>query len=362
MRIHKTRRRLGFLFAALAVGSIFQTTFVALAQPARPFEGQTIRVMFWGGDQGRAITQHVVEPFQEQTGAKVVIEQGRTGDTMAKVRAQKANPQLDIAMFDDVGVLLLGQEGLLDAIDTSRLPNAKDIQPRAIFEGEKGKVQGVGIFQFVTALLYNPQLVKEPPTSWGILWDNAYRGKVQIPSTRTAIAFFIAVAAARLNGGDEYRMAPAWDALRALKPNLHSLITNETVTAEMFKSNELAVIAHATFLFKGFIEKGYPIRVAYGLKEGVFGTVSVATIVKGHRGKDELIYDFLNRLLDADVQRKISTDLWTGPTNKRVVLPPNVSEQVIDTEEKWKRLLLLDLDNYQKNRALWLEEYNRAVQ
>ena len=90
--------------------------------------------------------------------------------------------------------------------------------------------------------------------------------------------------------------------------------------------------------------------------------MSVATIVKGHRGKDELIYDFLNRLLDADVQRKISTDLWTGPTNKRVVLPPNVSEQVIDTEEKWKRLLLLDLDNYQKNRALWLEQYNRAVQ
>lgn len=346
----------------VAAGALlfFGVTSSAFAQ--RPFDGQTLRVMFWSGEQGRSIIQHVVEPFQAQTGARVIIEHGRTGDTMAKVRAQKASPQLDIALFDDVGVLLLGQEGLLDTIDLSRLPNSKDVYPRAIFEGEKGKVQGVGIFQFVSALLYNPQLVKEPPTSWGILWDEKYKGKVQVPSTRTAIAFFIAIGAARLNGGDEYRMAPAWDALSKLKPNLHSLVTNETVTAEMFKSNELAVVGHATFLFKNFIEKGYPIRVAYNLKEGVFGTVSVATIVKGHQAKDDVIYDFINRLLDPEVQRKISTDLWTGPTNRKVVLPPSVSEQVIDSEEEWKRLLLLDLENYQKNRAAWLEQYNRALQ
>lgn len=335
---------------------------VLSVEAAKRFEGQTIRAMFWAGGQGRAIIEHVVKPFEEETGAKVVIEHGRTGDTMAKVRAQKAAPQLDIAMFDDVGVLLLGREGLLDTIDLSRLPNAKDVHPRAIVEGEKGKVQGIGVFQFATGILYNPQLVKDPPSTWAILWDPKYRGKVQVPSTRTAISFFVAVAAAKLHGGTEFNMTPAWKELRTLKGNLHSLITNEALTAEMMKNNELALVAHPAFLFKDFIEKGYPIRASYKLKEGSFGIVSVVTIVKGHPGKDEVIYDFLNRVLDAEAQRKISIDLWTGPTNKKVKLPPNVSELVIDTEEKWANLNLLDLDNYSKSRASWVEEYNKAMQ
>jgi putative spermidine/putrescine transport system substrate-binding protein len=334
----------------------------ASAEAAKLFEGETIRAMFWAGSQGRNVIEHMVKPFEEKTGAKVVIEHGRTGDTMAKVRAQKASPQLDIAMFDDVGVLLLGREGLLDTINLSRLPNAQDIHPRAIIEGEKGKVQGIGFFQFATALLYNPQLVPEPPSSWRTLWDPKYKGKVQIPSTRSAISFFVAVAAAKSYGGSEYNMAPAWSALRDLRGNLHSLSTNETLTAEMMKNNELALVANAPFLFKEQIEQGYPLRPAYGLKEGVFGIVSVVAIVKGHPGKDAVIYEFVNQVLDAEAQRKMSIGLWTGPTNRKVKLPPEVSDKVIDSEEEWNNLVLIDLENYSKSRAGWVEEYNKATQ
>jgi ABC-type thiamine transport system substrate-binding protein len=121
-------------------------------------------------------------------------------------------------------------------------------------------------------------------------------------------------------------------------------------------------VANAPFLFKEQIEQGYPLRPAYGLKEGVFGIVSVVAIVKGHPGKDAVIYEFVNQVLDAEAQRKMSIGLWTGPTNRKVKLPPEVSDKVIDSEEEWNNLVLIDLENYSKSRAGWVEEYNKATQ
>ena len=71
----------------------------------------------------------------QKTGAKVVVAEGWTSASIAKVRAEKANPSTSVYLMDDIGVAPAGREGLLEPLDLSRLPNAVDVQPRFFIEG-----------------------------------------------------------------------------------------------------------------------------------------------------------------------------------------------------------------------------------
>ena len=108
------------VMVALALLATF--VFPPSASWAQTFKGQKLRVQFWGGSDALAIQRYVVEPFEKETGASVVVENGNTSASIAKVRAQKADPQLDVVMLDDIGVLTLAREGVLDRLDLSKLP------------------------------------------------------------------------------------------------------------------------------------------------------------------------------------------------------------------------------------------------
>src|SRR5688572_5424414 len=105
---------------------------------AASFEGQTLRVNSWGGSDGLAIQKYIVDPFMKATGAKVIVEEGVTSASIAKVVAQKDDPQLDVVFLDDVGVFALHRQGLLDELDLSKIPNAKDVYPDFVLDGGFG--------------------------------------------------------------------------------------------------------------------------------------------------------------------------------------------------------------------------------
>ncbi|MGT2465809.1 extracellular solute-binding protein [Mesorhizobium atlanticum] len=182
--------------AAAAMAGTFKTQ-------ASSFEGQTLRVQFWGGSDGLAIQKYIVDPFMKATGAKVVVEEGVTSASIAKVTAQKNDPQIDVALLDDVGVFALNRQGLLDKIDLSKVPNAKDVYPRFILD----EGFGVGFWTYITTILNN---TKSPsPTSWEDLWSPAYQGKLLVPSINDTQALLLTVMAAQLGGGSLENLAPA---------------------------------------------------------------------------------------------------------------------------------------------------------
>lgn len=136
------------------------------------FDGETIRVQFWSGSDGLVIRKHIVDPFEQATGARVIAEEGNTSGSIAKVRAQMSDPQLDVIFIDDIGVLTLEREGALEKLDLSRMPNAADIHPSYVV----GDGYSIGIFNYIVTLLYNPDEI-EAPTSWSDLWSEEYEGK-----------------------------------------------------------------------------------------------------------------------------------------------------------------------------------------
>ncbi len=198
-----------------AAGAAARLGGVRAASAQRRFDGETLRVQFWAGPEGQTIRSHVVDPFVQKTGAKMVVAEGWTSASIAKIRAEKANPSTSVYLMDDIGVVSAGREGLLEPVDLSRLPNAVDIHPKFFIEGK-----GIGFLTYCTGIVYNTSLVKSPPTTWQELWDPKYKGKIAVPPAGAGPALHMAIVAAKINGGSQYNMEPAWDALRALKPNV----------------------------------------------------------------------------------------------------------------------------------------------
>src|SRR3954468_17963088 len=93
---HVMRRRSLLLSAALTAG------FAERSSPAAA-QANEIVVTLPGGTLERVLRKSWIEPFQSKYNAKALVVTGLTMENLAKLRAQKGNPQIDIVIFDPPG-------------------------------------------------------------------------------------------------------------------------------------------------------------------------------------------------------------------------------------------------------------------
>src|SRR5207253_7362153 len=55
----------------------------------------------WGDPYEAAWRKSLIPEFEKQNNVKIIWVQGFSSQTLAKLRAQKDNPQIDVAMMDD---------------------------------------------------------------------------------------------------------------------------------------------------------------------------------------------------------------------------------------------------------------------
>jgi putative spermidine/putrescine transport system substrate-binding protein len=314
---------------------------LCLASPANlaagEFDGKTIRAQFWGGADGLAIRKYIVDPFEKRTGAKVVVEEGNTSASIAKVRAQKADPQLDVILLDDIGVLTLAREGVLDKLDLSKLPNSKDVHPSYVIADQ----HGIGFFNYITTVLYNEKLAPAP-TAWTDLWKPELKGKVLAPKGEDTQSLLLTVMAARLNGGSLDDLSKAWPKLAELKPNIHSYIENRALAAEALQSGEALYAVDIPYYFKAYIDRGYPIAMTTNLKEGFFSITGSAALVKGGKGDRAVANALIDQALSAEAQAGLAKELWYGPTNPKAKLDPAIAKYLVHTPEQYEKAIPVD--------------------
>jgi putative spermidine/putrescine transport system substrate-binding protein len=324
---------------------------------AASFRGQTLRVQFWGGDDGHAIQKYVVDPFVKETGANVIVEYGNTAGSIAKARAQKDDPQLDVILLDDIGVLTLAHEGVLEKLNLRRMPHASQVDPIYVVGGG----YGIGFFNYITTIIYNKTLVTPPPRSWSDLWDPKYKGKILSPKITATQGLLLTVMAARLNGGSLDNLAPAWPKLQALRPSIHSFLENRTEAAELLKSGEALLAVDIPYSYKPFIEQGYPIAMTVNLKEGYFSITGSACLVKGHKGNEDVTYAFIDRALTADAQTGMAHDLWYGPTNPNAKLSPLEAAWMVHSPEQFRHAIQVDRLKLLELRPAIIDEWNKIM-
>src|SRR2546430_934620 len=232
--------------------------------------------------------------------AKASYIRGSTGPIMARLEAEKANPQADVVwgVFNDY-LTGAGKKGLLD----SYAAKESDTIPGR-FKNPDNLWQGVTLLTVAFAVNQKKmaELKLTPPHAWSDLLDPKYKGHVVMsnPSTSGTAYLLLASHAARL-GEDKM-----WEYYEALDKQLAQVTKSGGAPGRMAASGETPIGVALAYEVEMARKQGAPIDVVYP-SDGVPWTFEGNALVKGAKNPQNA-----RRFLDWAVSKSAMTAYATS--------------------------------------------------
>jgi putative spermidine/putrescine transport system substrate-binding protein len=167
------------------------------------------------------------------------------------------------------------------------------------------------------------------------------------------------VALAKMLGGDEDHMDPAFDFIKRLMPNVGAVAANPGSLGTLFQQGQVDIACHYINNVEALKAKGVP--VALTRPDSNWGVVrSTMNIVKNTRAP-ELAAAYINTALSAEVQQQMtSAPYYVAPTNSKVpfgsalaAIAHNANDMTSFVQVDWARI--------NPRRAEYIDRFNRLV-
>ena len=259
--------------------------------------------------------------FERATGTKVAVVQKATGEMLAQIKAERANPKGDVWWAGPAdSYLQAAEEGLLEEYRSPQVAQLYDWAQR-ITDVSKHRVAAV--YGGILALGYNTEIGARKrlpgPKCWRDLLDPAFKGEVMLGNPNSSGTAYLMVASlVQIMGEDE-----AFRFMADLNRNVTSYARSGIGPMTAVTRGEVYVGSTVLHGVINEIVRGFPVLPVLPC-EGVGYEVGSMAIVKGARNLDaaKKFYDWA---LTADAQ-KIGLDVkeFAIPTNRAVPLPPQV--------------------------------------
>ena len=261
--------------------------------------------------------------FEKATGIKVAVAQKATGEMLAQVKAERANPKGDVWWAGPAdSYLQAAEEGLLEPYRSPNLAGLFD-WARSISTVSKDRVTGV--YGGILSLGYNTELMAKRslpvPKCWKDLTNPVYKGEVMLGNPNSSgTAYLMLASLVQVFGEDE-----AFKYMKALNANVTSYARSGIGPMTSVKRGEVAIGSSVLHGVINEIAQGFPVKPVLPC-EGVGYEVGSMAIIKGARNLDAA-KKFVDWALTVDAQ-KIGLELkeYAIPTNRSVPLPAMVPD------------------------------------
>ena len=280
-----------------------------------PFEGQTLRIYNWGEYVG----EHIIQDFQKETGATVLLE---NFDSNEQMYIKVANGEAyDILVPSDYMIQRLISEGYLQKLDKSKL-NCMD----KLYDAVKGlpydpeNEYSVPYFWGTVGIVYDKtkvdikDLEKE---GYNIFLDQKYKGDIYLyDSERDSFMMALKALGYSMNTSDESQIQEAYNWLvqcvQTMKPEI---VTDEIIDnmAQGRKALGLIYSGDATYVINENENMGYY------LPEGGTNQWSDAMVIPKNAKNPELAHAFINYASDYDGAYDNSSYVGYTSANKKVM-------------------------------------------
>lgn len=209
-------------------------------------QGTTVNVYNWGEyiSDGSEDSMNVVKEFEKLTGCKVNYTNYESNENMYS-KLIGGGVSYDVIVPSDYMIDKLINEDMLLELDYKNIPNMKYVDKKfqKLFYDPDQKYSvcyNVG----TTILIYNKKLVKEPPKSWDVLWDEQYKGKIlMFNNPRDAFAIAQTRLGIDFNSTNEQDWVNAAELLAQQKDKVNPVY----VMDEVFNLMESGEYAFATY-------------------------------------------------------------------------------------------------------------------
>ncbi len=263
-------------------------------------KGQTLNLLTWEGYADPLFTKG----FEEMYGVKVNPTYfGSSDELVAKLKAGGGSTYDIISPSSDVAWMLI-QSGVVEPIDPAKISHYNELNERlrSLPDVQKdGQVYGLPFTWGPDYLIYDADVIKEPPKSWSVFWDPAYKGKVSVWDDISNI--YLVGQMMGLDKNDqsaiynmtEDQLQAAKQKLLELKPQVRKYWATAGELNDLFANKEVVLAVGWPLTVKEVNSKGRNLKATIP-DEGATGWIDRLMIVKGsqHRELADLYLDYIS--------------------------------------------------------------------
>lgn len=199
----------------------------------------TLNILNWGD----YIDPELLDQFTEETGIEVKYSTMTSNEEML-VKLSASDCIYDICFPSEYVIEKLMAQDLLYEINKDNIPNLVNIDERFLdLAFDPDNTYSIPYMWGTVGILYNTTMVNEPVTSWNILWDEDYAGKILMyDSVRDSIGITLCKLGYSLNTRDENAILEAQEELIAQKPLVRAYLTDDAKMEMINGSAAMAVV------------------------------------------------------------------------------------------------------------------------
>jgi putative spermidine/putrescine transport system substrate-binding protein len=339
----RTALRLGG--AALAAG------FTDLAGAADAIVATT-----YPGSFDEAFKAVVGPAVAKATGTSVNFTPLLNVDQIGKIQAARANPPFDVVLFDEGPLINAKKAEVLDKFPADKSKAIADIP--AEFRDPDGYAPVVTCQ--VIGLAYNPKKIPTPPTSWDDLWKPEYKGRVGITGMASSLGTAFMVDVAKMKGGSDTDIEPAFKAMHELLPNVGAIAQSPGALATLFQQGEIDIAFNYFNNIELLRAKGVDVAFAVP-KTGAIIIRTSAQLVKNAQAGN-VAFGYIETVMSEPVQKDLEATPWVMmPTNRKVKLTGPNLKLAAGVDELIAKNRLLDWTKFQHLRGDWITRFTKEV-
>ncbi len=282
------------------------------------YEGTVLKVYNWGYyiSDGAEGTIDVNKEFELLTGIDVVYDNFDSNESLyAKIINGGAD--YDVIIPSDYMVARLINEGYLAKLNFENIPNYKYIDERyKNMEHDIGNEYSVPYNVGKVGIIYNSSIVEGTPTSWSLMWDDKYAGKIlNFNNSRDAFAISQFYNGIDINSTNEEDWNKAFDSLVEQKSILQSYVMDEVFNK--MESGEAAVAPYYAGDFFTMYGNNEDLAFYYP-EEGTNVFVDSACVLESSVNK-EAAELYINFLLDPTIAKANAEYMYYASPNTAVI-------------------------------------------
>ena len=337
-----------------ALGASASVAALGVSFSSESFAQQSkVVVGTWGGDYGKLLTKNIEDPLLKPKGIESVQDQAADAPRRAKMVAEKRLPRgtTDIQALSSANMFEMQEAGVLEALDYSKLPNAKNLMPNMKYP------YGIGQIYSGKVIVYNPKMITPAPTSFKDAFDPKWGNKMGIIDIQY-IYVMVAASLAGTNGKSGVDLEAAKKVLLAAKAGGARIYPTNEAFAQALKTEEIGIGIMWKARAVQWQNAGIPVESA-APTEGVPLYISGFAIPKNAPNKDGA-YAYMNAMLDKQAQEAFAVDMGYNPTVTNATVAADLKKRIGFTLEEEKRLIDLDYAFLAKNDSAMKEWWDNV--
>ena len=271
--------------------------------------------------------------FGKTSGIKVNMTLKGSGEALAQITAERANPKTDL-WFGGTGDphLLAAEQNLTLEYKSASLPQ---LHTWAQKQAEQAGYKTVGVYSGPLGFAYNTELLAKKklpiPKVWADLLKPEYKGEIQVSDPRASgTAYTMIATLVQLMGEDK-----AFEYLAALHKNVSTYPRSGVGPIKAVARGEAAVSISFVHDAPGEKAQGFPVE-AITPADGTGAEIGSMSLIKGARNLDNAKKLYEWALTPGAQQFGVASKQFQLPSNKSTAADPRIPD--------FKKIKLIDYD------------------